>query len=96
MNWPTCCCRVMGVQASKCVGPLSRLVGFDFFLAVSDQLVPEFGNRFYTHDSVTKVIQEMACRVVPVFGIKTGIRTSLFGLSSFQSHVIFECKGTVL
>lgn len=83
MNWPTCCCGGMGVQVSKCVGPHGRLVGFHFFLAVSDQLVPEFGNRFYTRDSVTKVIQEMACRVVAVFGIKTGIHSSLLGLSSF-------------
>lgn len=70
MNWPTCCRGGMPVQVSKCVGPHSRLVGFCSLLAVSDQLVPEFGNSFYTHDSVTKVIQETACRVVAVFGIK--------------------------
>lgn len=63
MNWP-CCCGVMAVCVSKCVGPHSLLVGFYFFLALNDQLVPEFGNRFYTLDSVTKVIQEIACRVV--------------------------------
>lgn len=38
-------------------------------------LVSEFGNRFYTLDLVTKVIQEMACRVVAEFGIKSGICT---------------------
>lgn len=73
----------MPVQVSKCVGPHSRLVGFRSLLAVSDQLVPEFGNSFYTHDSVTKVIQETACRVVAVFGIKTGIHAGLLGWSSF-------------
>lgn len=89
MNWPRCCCGVTGV--SKCVGPRSRLVGIHFLLAVSDQLVPEFGNRFYTLDSVTKVIQEMACRVVAVFGIKTGIHIRLLGLSLLvQSCVVIE------
>ena len=59
------------------------------FHAVSDQLVPEF----YTLDSVTRVIQEMARRVVAVFGTKTGIRISLLGLSSFlllYTHVLFS------
>lgn len=44
MNWPARCCGVLGPQASKCVWPHSRLVGFHLFLAVSDQLVPEFGH----------------------------------------------------
>lgn len=64
------------------------------FHAVSDQLVPEF----YTLDSVTRVIQEMARRVVAVFGIKTGIRTCLLGLSSFlllYTRVIFEYERAV-
>lgn len=45
--------------------------------------MPEFGNRFYTLNTVTTVIQEMACRVVAVFGIKTGSSTTVQGLGFF-------------
>lgn len=59
-------CGVTRVKLSKCEG----LAGFIFFQAVSVQLVPQFGNIFYTLDSVTKAAQEFARRVVAVFGVK--------------------------
>lgn len=76
LNWPTCCCGVMAVQVSKCVGPHGLLVGFHSSLAVNVQLEQSLATD-KTHDLVTKEIQEMAYRVVTVFGIKTGTHSSL-------------------
>lgn len=99
INWPTCYCGVTAVRISRRSGLSHNSLALTPSLAASDQLVAEFGNRFYTLDSVTKVTEEKTFRVVAAFGIKPGIQTQLWPWapsSLLRTHVLLSNIGRQL